>query len=115
MTWEQSAACRGEDTNLFYDPREEHTAKAVCVPCPVREQCLQHALSNEELFGVWGGKTENERRKIRKQHVNRPRGPELWRDCGTEKAYTRHRKHGSVPCQPCTDAANAAGAERKAS
>ncbi len=41
-------------------------AKEVCRGCAVREECLNHALAHRERFGVWGGKTERERRRIAK-------------------------------------------------
>jgi WhiB family redox-sensing transcriptional regulator len=46
---------------------EAESAKAVCAQCPVREACLEHALSVREKDGVWGGCTERERRRILRQ------------------------------------------------
>jgi WhiB family redox-sensing transcriptional regulator len=43
---------------------EEAIALLICGICPVREDCLDHALETNERFGVWGGTTEKERRKL---------------------------------------------------
>lgn len=72
--WQQKAICRGEDPEVFFlEPNERHeqkrshnaTAIAICNRCPVKEQCLQHALTVPEEFGVWGGTTPEERKVIR--------------------------------------------------
>lgn len=64
-------ACWGEDPELFFPIGETGPArlqiaeaKAVCLRCDVREKCLAWALSEGEDFGVWGGLSEKERRKI---------------------------------------------------
>ena len=64
--WFAAAACAGL-TDLFFPERGDQTrpAKAVCAECDMRAECLEFALSGRELFGVWGGKSERERRKIR--------------------------------------------------
>jgi WhiB family redox-sensing transcriptional regulator len=68
-TWVDLAACRDADFTLFFpvsdvDPKVT-AAKHICGTCPVRAQCLAHALDAGEL-GVWGGTTETERRAIRR-------------------------------------------------
>ena len=65
--WFVDAGCRGVDPDLFFTERGEHTgdAKAVCAECPVRVECLELALSTREKFGIWGGASERERRKMR--------------------------------------------------
>lgn len=62
------AACAGMDTNLFYPERGEDNAQAVavCRDCPVREQCLDHAVRNGETYGVWGGLSGKQRRRLRR-------------------------------------------------
>ena len=69
QTWHQHAACRGLDPLTFYPANDEEaeSAKAVCAQCPVREACLEHALTVREKDGVWGGCTERERRRILRQ------------------------------------------------
>ena len=44
-------------------------AKRVCATCEVREECLQYALANDERFGIWGGLSERERRKLKRRAV----------------------------------------------
>jgi WhiB family redox-sensing transcriptional regulator len=72
--WQRGAACRGMDTNLFFpaagergQDREarEQAARRVCARCPVRRPCAQFALRAHEQYGVWGGLTEEDRRKRR--------------------------------------------------
>ncbi|MGH9207265.1 MAG: WhiB family transcriptional regulator [Acidimicrobiales bacterium] len=65
-TWRQNAACRGIDPAIFYPPSDEEAeeAKAICYQCPVRQPCLEHALTHRERDGVWGGATERERRRL---------------------------------------------------
>ncbi|WP_192726067.1 MULTISPECIES: WhiB family transcriptional regulator [unclassified Mycobacterium] len=68
--WQLSARCRGEDTDAFFHPegerggerrRRQRRAKAMCAECPVRHQCLVHAMKVPEAYGVWGGTSEDER------------------------------------------------------
>lgn len=69
--WQQHSACQGDDGRDFYPPtngerkREraarQQRAKSICAGCPVISQCLDHALSTGERYGVWGGLTADER------------------------------------------------------
>lgn len=64
-SWKEQAACQGMDTGFFYPERGTQSgAIAICLECPVRLQCLNAGLN--ERHGIWGGKNERERRKIRK-------------------------------------------------
>jgi WhiB family redox-sensing transcriptional regulator len=67
--WRQYARCLGVDPELFYPTSDEHAdvAKAICMVCPVREPCLEHAITAREKQGVWGGLTERERRRMIRQ------------------------------------------------
>jgi WhiB family redox-sensing transcriptional regulator len=74
LDWQLSAACRGMDTDVFYSRPGERTgrklrgearAKSVCLRCPVRNPCLDWALRVGEPYGVWGGLTADERRRLR--------------------------------------------------
>lgn len=67
--WVKHAICRGIDPDLFYPERGESTAeaKAVCKECPVRTECGEYALEIGEKFGIWGGMSERERRRIRRE------------------------------------------------
>jgi WhiB family redox-sensing transcriptional regulator len=70
-TWQKFANCMGVDPDLFFPERGASTreAKEVCRGCVVREACLEYALSNGEKFGIWGGMSERERRRIRRQRA----------------------------------------------
>jgi WhiB family redox-sensing transcriptional regulator len=67
--WMKRGACRGTSPALFYAERGEatDTAKAVCATCPIKAECLDFALRNCEMFGVWGGTSERERRQLRRE------------------------------------------------
>lgn len=67
--WMEMAACRGADPDLFHPQRGEDVepAKAFCRECPVRADCLRHALVNCERYGVWGGTSERDRRRMRRE------------------------------------------------
>ena len=69
--WQDFANCLGVDPDLFFPERGASTreAKEVCRGCVVREECLEYALSNGEKFGIWGGMSERERRRIRRQRA----------------------------------------------
>jgi WhiB family transcriptional regulator, redox-sensing transcriptional regulator len=66
--WQQQAACRGVGTAGFF-PAPQHAglrqARRLCARCPVSEECLDFALDNPSLKGVWAGTTERRRRKLR--------------------------------------------------
>jgi WhiB family transcriptional regulator, redox-sensing transcriptional regulator len=69
--WRQYARCLGADPELFYPPPESEdggeAAKEICAVCPVREPCLEHAITAREKQGVWGGLDERERRRLVRQ------------------------------------------------
>lgn len=67
--WMRAAACVGSDPELFFPSRGESTreAKTICRGCDVRIDCLEHALAEGEKFGIWGGLSERERRRVRRQ------------------------------------------------
>jgi hypothetical protein len=69
--WHADGLCQQVDPELFYPEKGETAkpAKAVCDRCDVRDKCLQWALDNDEKHGVWGGKTEKERRAMRPKAV----------------------------------------------
>ena len=68
--WREVGRCKGADPDVFYpedDEDEGAPAKAICAICPVREVCLEHAITNREKIGVWGGYTARERRRLVRQ------------------------------------------------
>jgi WhiB family redox-sensing transcriptional regulator len=66
LSWKELAKCRGIDPSIFYDDINAEEAKSVCEKCGVAALCLAYALRRPEDFGIWGGKDERERRKMRK-------------------------------------------------
>jgi WhiB family redox-sensing transcriptional regulator len=78
--WKDQAKCWGKTTSpdtdyWFPDPEEPEdvrhsktqSAKAICLTCPVKEECLRYAIEFGEVYGIWGGKTNRERSVIRRQ------------------------------------------------
>jgi WhiB family redox-sensing transcriptional regulator len=71
--WRDGAACRDTDPDLFFPvgttgPAVDQisAAKQVCDTCPAKEPCLEFALMTNQDSGVWGGTSEDERRKLRR-------------------------------------------------
>ncbi|MCC5950294.1 MAG: WhiB family transcriptional regulator [Nitriliruptoraceae bacterium] len=64
--WQQDAACREADPELFFanGDAEREAAMALCGACPVRTECLEHALSTRESYGIWGGTDEHDRKRL---------------------------------------------------
>ena len=71
LEWHQFANCLGVDPDLFFPERGASTreAKEVCRGCVVRGECLEYALAHGEKFGIWGGMSERERRRIRRERA----------------------------------------------
>ena len=66
LKWKQRGNCNGEPAYIFYvkHPRVEERARAICMGCPVIEECFLYALQHNEM-GIWGGLTEEERKKLK--------------------------------------------------
>jgi WhiB family redox-sensing transcriptional regulator len=71
LSWQDYANCRGADADLFFPERGASTrkAKAICNACDVKEECLDFAIVQGEKFGIWGGMSERERRRVRRQRI----------------------------------------------
>ncbi len=71
MAWQIDALCAQTDPEAFFPEKGGSTrdAKKICEGCDVRAQCLEFALQHDERFGIWGGLSERERRKLRKRAV----------------------------------------------
>jgi len=69
LIWQQKALCAQTDPEAFFPEKGGSTreAKRICLGCEVKDACLEYALENEERFGIWGGLSERERRRL-KQH-----------------------------------------------
>ena len=80
--WKLEGVCRTVDPDLWYPENSSPAweAKRLCRNCPVVTQCLEYALDNKEMFGIWGGLSPRERQRIR-------------RDMGTVRPYN-HRNSG---------------------
>jgi len=72
--WQDDGLCAQTDPAAFYPELGESTrqAKQVCLACPVTAECLQYALEHQERFGVWGGTSERERRKLKPVRAKAP-------------------------------------------
>lgn len=116
--WRQRAACANPDVDpeiFFAHPGGSATlALEICRTCPVREQCLAHALTQPETDGIWGGKTPNQRQDIRRRiGLKSVRRISPLHGCGTEAGFRRHLRNETRPCEPCREASLDARAERR--
>jgi WhiB family redox-sensing transcriptional regulator len=68
LEWRDRALCAQTDPESFFPEKGGSTreAKQVCMGCEVRSPCLEYALEHQERFGIWGGLSERERRKLEK-------------------------------------------------
>lgn len=88
MDWEEQAICYTvAPDEMFLDGAAQSSAKSVCKPCPVRTECLAHALDRRIQYGVWGGMTERERRAL----LRRRPGVRSWRQL-LETARQQHAR-----------------------
>ena len=69
LAWQEKALCAQTDPEAFFPEKGGSTreAKRVCLSCDVRSECLEYALSNDERFGIWGGLSERERRRLKRR------------------------------------------------
>lgn len=70
--WKARAACAGYANTYFFPSTESSPeiagrAKAICAECPVRADCLEYAFETNQVAGIWGGTTEEERRSLRRK------------------------------------------------
>lgn len=79
VSWREFAACRGMNPDTFFPVGEKVAAdleqiafaKSVCEVCPVRQPCLDYAITYRQDYGIWGGFTETEVRRIRRARQRR--------------------------------------------
>lgn len=71
LAWQVDSLCAQTDPEAFFPEKGGSTrdAKRICTSCEVRAQCLEYALANDERFGIWGGLSERERRKLKKSAI----------------------------------------------
>jgi WhiB family transcriptional regulator, redox-sensing transcriptional regulator len=69
QSWHEAALCAETDPEAFFPEKGGSTreAKKICTGCEVRAECLEYALANDERFGIWGGLSERERRRLRRR------------------------------------------------
>lgn len=69
--WMNRGSCRGQDQRIWFPGKGQslERARAICDTCPVRVDCLQHALSNPDLSGIWAGTSHKERTRLRRSAV----------------------------------------------
>jgi WhiB family transcriptional regulator, redox-sensing transcriptional regulator len=80
MGWADLGSCVGRDPDLFFPERGADTsrARALCRSCPVRSECLDYALQSGQKFGIWGGMTPAQRRRlVRPEKPTNPEGRHL--------------------------------------
>lgn len=67
--WQERALCAQTDPEAFFPEKGGSTreAKRICAGCEVRSECLEYALEHDERFGIWGGLSERERRKLKRR------------------------------------------------
>lgn len=123
-SFKQYAACLGMDPEFFMPSvgTSGKEAREICNgrkptrdkhgtdPCPVRQECLEYALQIPgPVFGIWGGKTERERRNIKREQILNTgttirvnvKRPVVH---GTDAGYNHHRRKGQTPCRACKEA-----------
>jgi len=96
-SWREQARCWGEDTELFFPPRDKDKyktiadqAKTMCLgangksPCPVLNQCLWYAIDSDEVHGIWGGMSHRERNALVRKWRR------LYKDKMTLEEYVLH-------------------------
>lgn len=66
--WQERALCAQTDPEAFFPEKGGSTreAKRICMGCEVRDDCLEYALAHDERFGIWGGLSERERRRLKR-------------------------------------------------
>lgn len=84
-SWRERAVCSQVDPEMWFPEKGGSTsdAKKICLGCPVKNECLEYALTNDERFGVWGGYSERERRRIKR---GGPKHPIRIQRIGTSRA-----------------------------
>ena len=68
QSWQERSLCAQTDPEAFFPEKGGSTreAKKICTGCEVRSECLEYALANDERFGIWGGMSERERRRLKR-------------------------------------------------
>jgi WhiB family redox-sensing transcriptional regulator len=85
MAWADGGNCAGVDPEIFFPHRGDSAdlARAVCRGCPVASECLSYAIDTDQRFGIWGGLTPAQRRRLVRRHDLTPRPA----DAGTPRRH----------------------------
>jgi WhiB family transcriptional regulator, redox-sensing transcriptional regulator len=78
LTWRDDALCAETDPEAFFPEKGGSTRlpKQVCRACGVRAECLEYALETNQMFGIWGGTSERERRRLKRTQTTAPPIPQ---------------------------------------
>lgn len=109
LPWVADALCAQVDVgDIWYPDKGGSTreAKQICAHCFVQAECLDYALTTGERFGIWGGFSERERRKLTDTTATALKHPPRFIKHGTEGGYRTHYRRGEPPCEPCRTAGN---------
>ena len=86
--WFKNGLCHRTGLELFFPDDKEDArhktpkAKAICAtPCPVKDKCLQYALETNSQYGVWGGTTRTDRKRIQAEMKLMEMTPKEWIEC----------------------------------
>jgi WhiB family redox-sensing transcriptional regulator len=117
--WRRLAACGGIDPNIFFPPyyNAAHAKKAlrICSECPVRLECLKDAVTEYQEFGIFGGTTPNERKRLVYGNGRPPRATKRPPPVpGTAGHSMQHRKLGEPQCEDCMEYNSVKNKEYKA-
>jgi WhiB family redox-sensing transcriptional regulator len=109
--WQELAACIGHDPELWYSEvgtktgprtvgdlerqRNVLTAKMICRGCEVRQECLDYCIGEHLHYGIWGGQTEQDRKRRRAASRTSPI------EHGTARGYNAHKSRHEEACGPC--------------
>jgi WhiB family redox-sensing transcriptional regulator len=103
--WQDQALCAQVDGDLWFPEKGggSRDARRICGGCPVRAECLEHALANDERFGVWGGATVAQRDRMVKQtaSIPAPRVPADLKRCPGGHLKTPDNVYADGSCRTC--------------
>lgn len=102
LHWMTEALCTQVPADVFFPEKGQSADDAlmICEDCSVQFDCLQYAVETGQRFGIWGGMTERERRKIRRTPAKRS----LKAPHGTSARYRQHHRDNERACTACRDA-----------
>lgn len=93
--WQDQAVCAETDPDAFFPEKGGSTkeAKKICLGCDVKDECLKYALDHDERFGIWGGYSERERRRLQRGETITP----TTRHGGHQPSYACYQRGCKTP------------------